>query len=177
MIAMLHRGFDTSRCNHRTYVISSGDNFSALKAAEFEATLSQDASALSVAYDIAVVPRARNIHQNLLTTPLSAIQCLLACFSIIKAPTGADQTWYPDVIVSNGPGTAVCVVTAAVMLQYLGLAGTRGKMRIVFVESWARVRTLSLTGKILLPIADRFLVQWEALAERYERAEYCGVLV
>lgn len=37
------------------------------------------------------------------------------------------------------------------------------RLRTVFVESWARVRTISLSGKILLPFADRFLVQWPAL--------------
>jgi beta-1,4-N-acetylglucosaminyltransferase len=56
-------------------------------------------------------------------------------------------------------------------------------MRTVYIESWARVKTLSLSGKILKPLVDRFVVQWETLQkkvgekERGGRAEYVGVLV
>ena len=37
-------------------------------------------------------------------------------------------------------------------------------MRSIYIESWARVRTLSLSGRILKPLVDRFLVQWPQLA-------------
>eukprot|EP01031_Cornospumella_fuschlensis_P032110 gene32109-38831_t len=47
---------------------------------------------------------------------------------------------------------------------------------ILYVESFCRVQHLSLTGKLLYPIADRFIVQWEDLAEKYSRAEYLGDL-
>ena len=45
------------------------------------------------------------------------------------------------------------------------------------MESFARVTALSLSGKILLYLADRFFVQWPALAHRYPKAEYAGILV
>ena len=54
----------------------------------------------------------------------------------------------------------------------LGLADTR----IVFCESFCRVKHLSLTGKLLYPIADRFVVQWPELTQGHRRAEYIGVL-
>ena len=47
----------------------------------------------------------------------------------------------------------------------------------MYVESFARVGGLSLSGKILYPLVDRFLVQWPQLKEKYSRAEYNGVLV
>ena len=34
-------------------------------------------------------------------------------------------------------------------------------MRSIYIESWARVKTLSLSGKILRFIVGRFLVQWK----------------
>ncbi|KAI7884722.1 oligosaccharide biosynthesis protein Alg14 like-domain-containing protein [Mucor mucedo] len=51
------------------------------------------------------------------------------------------------------------------------------KIEIVYVESFARVETLSLTGKLLYPFADRFLVQWSELSNILDKAEYKGILV
>lgn len=56
---------------------------------------------------------------------------------------------------------------------------------MIYVESWARVRQLSLSGKILRFLVDRFFLQWETLADKETdrvsrwraRKEYKGVLV
>ena len=100
-----------------------------------------------------------------------------------------------DLILTNGPGTGVCVVLAAIFLfSCLGLSGPQtrkngtgnvkdppyhdsGRMRTIYVESWARVKTLSLSGTILLPLVDRFLVQWPKAVDAGSRAEYVGPLV
>lgn len=49
----------------------------------------------------------------------------------------------------------------------------------MYVESIARVRTLSLSGKLLYlsRLTDEFLVQWPEMAERFPRARYIGRLV
>lgn len=78
----------------------------------------------------------------------------------------------PHVVVTNGP--ALGAVAAAVVVARWCLWGER--CAIVYVESLARVQTLSLTGKILYRIADRFLVQWEGLREKYPRALWYGRL-
>ncbi len=54
--------------------------------------------------------------------------------------------------------------------------GTRGKLRSIYVESWARVKSLSLSARIIttLGAADRVLVQWEHLAGK---GEYRGCLI
>ena len=51
-------------------------------------------------------------------------------------------------------------------------------MRTIYVESWARVRGLSLSGKILVAVGacERVLVQWEGLG-RAGKGEFKGVLV
>ena len=41
-------------------------------------------------------------------------------------------------------------------------------------ESWCRVESLSLTGRIMYWVAHRFVVHWPELARRYPRAEYLG---
>ena len=48
----------------------------------------------------------------------------------------------------------------------------RGK--VIYVESFARVNNASLTGKLVYPFADLFLVQWESMTEVYPKAKYVG---
>ncbi|KMU88617.1 UDP-N-acetylglucosamine transferase subunit alg14 [Coccidioides immitis H538.4] len=202
----------------RTYLVSSGDSFSARKAAELEREISQTArstfpskeakarasrskarpdhsllpaasSNVQTDYAIVTIPRARKVHQSFLTAPLSTLHCLWACFLVLQGkhldqmtlnPAQSRSPAYPDVILTNGPGIAVCVVIAARMVRLFNwlfaippppfekLGKTRrGKerryLRTIFIESWARVTTLSLSGKLILPIVDRFLVQWKPL--------------
>jgi beta-1,4-N-acetylglucosaminyltransferase len=49
---------------------------------------------------------------------------------------------------------------------------------LVYIESVARVRSLSLTGRIVwtLGLADSFLVQWPELVSRYPGSRYLGRL-
>ena len=139
----------------RTYIISSGDNFSAAKAVEFEKD--------NTNYDILTVTRARRVHQSILTTPYTALLCLRDCLSIPP----------PDLIITNGPGTGVCVILASILKMFFGIGDTR----TIFIESWARVKTLSLSAKLLKPFVDRMLVQWPDLAPDGDRLEYVGPLV
>jgi hypothetical protein len=50
--------------------------------------------------------------------------------------------------------------------------------RIIYVESIARVRKLSLSGTILYltRMADKFMVQWPELQQRFPRSTYAGRL-
>jgi beta-1,4-N-acetylglucosaminyltransferase len=178
MMSLL-RGINPRRWAHRTYIVSSGDNFSASKAREIEAgiqtkhtrstTPSQAGTVHEVTgkWEVATVPRARKIHQTLYTTPLTSLMCLIGSLNALyhTAQTSiVAPSQYPDLIVTNGPATAVIVILASVILKFSGLA-PRQKMKVIYVESWARVKTLSLSGKVLLKmgVCDKFLVQWEVL--------------
>lgn len=178
--------------HHRTYVVSSGDSFSALKAVEFEGQLLGQMALSNKDYSIVTITRARKIHQSLLTTVFSATRCLWDCLILLRNQhpdqQGSQIIDYPDLILTNGPGTGVCVVAASILLRFFGFSGPRSKvaqdrpddtaaMRTIFIESWARVKTLSLSGKILLPLVDRFLVQWPGLEGTGEKAEFVGALV
>ncbi|OAL48735.1 Alg14-domain-containing protein [Pyrenochaeta sp. DS3sAY3a] len=217
----LLRGLDTRKYTHRTYVVSSGDVFSALRAVEFERgledaerrrkgkTRSQNGDARKAGgedgtdtasahvgfqhYTIATIPRARHIHQSLLTTPLSCLRTLLFSFSPLltapspnpnplptpQPPPSPSSRALPSLILTNGPATAVIVILAALLLRFFDVRGAQstGKCRTIYAESFARVRTLSLSGKILVRLVDRFLVQWEELEGAGGRAEFWGVLV
>ncbi|PSN68716.1 oligosaccharide biosynthesis protein Alg14 like protein [Corynespora cassiicola Philippines] len=193
MLSLL-RDLDPRKYTQRTYIVSSGDAFSAARAAEFERALEErvrggDADAEKKAhvgpecYAIATLPRARRIHQSLLTTPFSALRTLVYAFRPLVAQrdggVGAEVQDLPDLIVTNGPATAVIVVLASFILRFFDIRGaqSRGKCKTIYVESFARVKTLSLSGKLLLRVVDRFLVQWQELEGKGGRAEYCGMLV
>lgn len=46
--------------------------------------------------------------------------------------------------------------------------------KVVYLETFARVHDRSLTGRLVYPLADLFLVQWESLLELYPKAKYVG---
>lgn len=201
----LLRDLDPRRYFHRTYIVSSGDGFSREKAGEIERRIQLlyrpegegervsregELDSTTGTWEVRVVSRARKIHQPLFTAPFSSMRCLLDCLFALYQSSRSSKVArgdYPDVVLTNGPATAVIVILAAKVLQFLGLAPLE-KLKIVYVESWARVRSLSLSGKILLRagICDMFLVQWEGLAKKLngngdvngrQRVEWRGFLV
>ncbi|EMC97625.1 glycosyltransferase family 1 protein [Baudoinia panamericana UAMH 10762] len=188
---------------HRTWVVSSGDSISAQRAKEFEEMATplstQDhlmAGKVKKAtdigpgkYEIVTVPRAREIHQSLWTSPVSSLQCTLECWKVLTTHTTdtrdghlpqAGKTDFPDLILCNGPATSTILVFTSILLRFLNHRGCseRHKMRTIYVESWARVKQPSLSGKLLCRVVDRFLVQWPQLEKAVGgRAEYLGMLV
>ena len=72
---------------------------------------------------------------------------------------------YPDIILTNGPATATIVLLAAALLRIIGRRGARDSMRGIYIESWARVKRLSLSAKVCLTLGlcERVVVQWEGL--------------
>lgn len=72
----------------------------------------------------------------------------------------------PDVIIATGAHTTVPICYIAKMF---------GK-KIVFIETFANITTKTLSGKLVYPIADLFLVQWEEMLQLYPKAKYKGGL-
>lgn len=48
--------------------------------------------------------------------------------------------------------------------------------KVIFIETFANITTKTLSGKLVYPIADLFLVQWEEMLELYPKAKYRGGL-
>lgn len=184
---------------YRTYIVSSEDSFSAQKAHEFESSfIDPTTKHSSPTYNVVTVHRARKVHQSLFTAPLSSLRCLWDCIQVLKGSHADIQSnlsarGYPDLILTNGPGTGVIVILASIILLFFGFGGNpsdhdaqaksqgtfeAGQMRSIYIESWARVQTLSLSGRLLKPLVDRFIVQWPQLVEKEgKRVEYIGPLV
>ena len=69
-------------------------------------------------------------------------------------------------IISTGPGIALVPIVLGKIL---------GK-KTVFIESWSRFRTASLTGKIAYHLSSEFYIQNKSLQIVYPKATYSGLL-
>jgi len=70
----------------------------------------------------------------------------------------------PDVIVTTGAHTAVPICYIAKIF---------GK-KVIFIESFAKTSTPTISGKLVYPIADLFIIQWEEMKKHYPKAVYGG---
>ncbi len=70
----------------------------------------------------------------------------------------------PKMIISTGSGLAIPFFYAAKLYG----------IRTVYIESIARTSELSLSGRLIYPVADKFLVQWPELTKALSKAEYKG---
>ena len=68
----------------------------------------------------------------------------------------------------------VLITTGALLSVPFCYAAKRRGVKVVYIESFARVTDKSLSGKLVYPIADLFLVQWESLLKLYPKARFVG---
>lgn len=72
----------------------------------------------------------------------------------------------PKYIVTTGTHTAVPICYIAKMF------GTK----IIFIETFANRKSKTLSGKLVYPIANLFVVQWEEMLQLYPKAIYGGMI-
>lgn len=101
-----------------------------------------------------VITKANRLH------PLRLVRMFAQCLNVFI-------TEKPDVVMSTGAAVG-CVMC---------LFGKVMGRHIVWVDSIANIDRLSLSGRIIRPIADVFLVQWPHLAQQYSRVKYLGSTV
>lgn len=99
--------------------------------------------------------------KNLGEKPLRALPAFLVILSILLRER-------PDWVVSDGAEIAVPVFAAAWLLR----------IPTLFIESFCRVTHPSMTGRLVYPLADVFLVQWPELLTQYgSKARYFGAVI
>jgi len=70
----------------------------------------------------------------------------------------------PDIIISSGAAVAV-------PFFYIGkLFGAR----LIYIEVYDRIDKSTMTGKMVYPITDKFIVQWEEMKKIYKKAINLG---
>lgn len=70
----------------------------------------------------------------------------------------------PDIVITAGAGVAFPTCLYA---HYFG-------KKIIYIESFARIKTLNVTAEKIYPFADLFVVQWEELLKKAPKAIYGG---
>ncbi|MEM5830888.1 MAG: PssD/Cps14F family polysaccharide biosynthesis glycosyltransferase [Candidatus Aenigmatarchaeota archaeon] len=73
----------------------------------------------------------------------------------------------PKIIISTGAGAALPMC----------LVGKFFGSKIIFVETLAAVFKPSLSGRLIYPISDLFIVQWKQNLKFYKKAIYGGNLI
>ncbi|KST91289.1 Polysaccharide biosynthesis protein CpsF [Lactococcus lactis subsp. lactis] len=94
-------------------------------------------------------PTNRNVKNTIKNTILA--------FKILKKEK-------PDLIISSG---------AAVAVPFFWLGKLFGA-KTVYIEIFDRIDKPTLTGKLVYPVTDKFIVQWEELKKVYPKAINLG---
>ena len=72
----------------------------------------------------------------------------------------------PDIIISTG---------AAVAIPFFYLGKLFG-IKVVYIEVYDRIDKPTITGKVVYPISDLFILQWEEQRKFYPKGELLGGL-
>lgn len=92
--------------------------------------------------------------------PVRVIKVLFRCISIVLRER-------PDVVISTGAAVGC-------MVCFLGkLLGAK----VAWIDSITNVERISLSGRMVLRIADLFLVQWPELTQKYKNVEFRGAVI
>ncbi|XP_039754165.1 UDP-N-acetylglucosamine transferase subunit ALG14 homolog [Pararge aegeria] len=148
---------DPEKYQPRLYIMAINDTSSEVKVHEQERE--------STGYKIYRIPRSRNVKQSYISSVFTTLYATICTVPIICK-------FKPDIIFCNGPGTCIPICLVAFLLRCIFVLDCR----IVFIESFCRVRTLSLSGKILQWFADVFVIQWPQLTNVCFRGKYFGRL-
>ena len=70
----------------------------------------------------------------------------------------------PKVVVTTGTHTAVPMCYIAKLFR----------AKVIWIETFANRNTKTLAGRLVYPIADTFVVQWEEMKKIYPKAKYWG---
>jgi len=178
-ILRLLSGLNANRYYPRSYVVAATDTTSEAKIEAFEAASNEGRDATSSgeniadferasvnssrgSYRILKIPRSREVGQSWFSTVFTSVSsCLYAVPLVVDS--------HPDLVICNGPGTCIPICLIVRFIRLFRIIETK----IVFVESICRVKSLSLSGKILyhLQLADGLVVQWPELKAAYPRTE------
>lgn len=124
-------------------------------------------------HDVSIITTSEAVRANLAKIGRVHIvgecnrQHLLRVLCVLFRCVGIVLQERPHVIISTGAAPAcICCFLA----KLLGA-------KVVWVDSITNVDRISLSGRMVRPIADLFLVQWPELAEKYRGVEYVGAII
>ncbi len=104
----------------------------------------------------------RDKHSNLKTLfkfPQILVSCFLSFISI-------QRTYNTVSVITTGPGIGI----------FFSIIFKMFDAKIIFIETWSRFDTKSLTGTVMYKIADKFYIQNMSLLKFYPNAIFSGML-
>lgn len=143
---------DFAKYAPREYVIAEADKTSVVKVIDVEVRRKPDLAKQQ--YEIVTITRSRHVHQGYISSIFTTLMAVANSIPVVLRSQ-------PDLILTNGPGTCVPICLVAFLSKLFFI---NRNCKIVFVESFCRVKSLSLSGQILQWITDLFVVQWPGLA-------------
>ncbi|EAT45995.1 AAEL002805-PA [Aedes aegypti] len=143
---------DFAKYAPREYVIAEADKTSVVKVIDVEVRREPDLAKQQ--YEIVTITRSRHVHQGYISSIFTTLMAVANSIPVVLRSR-------PDLILTNGPGTCVPICLVAFLSKLFFI---NRNCKIVFVESFCRVKSLSLSGQILQWITDLFVVQWPGLA-------------
>jgi len=149
----------------RYYIIAETDKMSKDKICKSEQPI-HGKETMHNDFEVFSIPRSREVKQSYFSSVLTTINAMIYSLPLVFKLK-------PEIILCNGPGTCIPLCIAGLLLKLLSIKNTY----IVYVESFCRVKTMSLSGKLLYPFIDSFFVQWPDLLVDYPKAKYVGRLV
>lgn len=149
---------DFTKYTPRHYILANNDQISETKIKGLEKANGD--------FKIVAIPRSRIVGQSYFTSIFTTLYSIVYSVPVVWGIK-------PDLVLCNGPGTCIPICVIAFLMK----AALVCDARIVFVESYCRTRSFSLTGRILMYFADNIVVQWPKLKEKLKRAEYIGQLM
>ena len=76
------------------------------------------------------------------------------------------------IYIKEKPDVVIC--TGVLAMIPICLIAKMGRKKLIYIESFAKVTSGTLSGKLLYKYADQFYVQWEQMLEIYPKAIYLG---
>lgn len=118
----------------------------------------------TIEYACHEIQRSRQVQQSYFTSILTTLIAFYHSYKIIYKER-------PSILLCNGPGVCIPVILATKIFSR--------QTKIIFIESFCRTKTLSLSGKIVYyaNLANYFIVQWPNLKYKYKNAIFLGILV
>lgn len=143
-ILMILKKYDLSSLNHLYFVKAETDTTSEKKARTFftENNVKIDYSKVYWMN----IPRSREVKQSYLSSIFTTIKSLLFCFFALQK-----NVKNLDLLVCNGPGTCLPIIAILFIQEILFM---RKNVKTIFFESFCRVKSLSLTGKLVHRFVD-----------------------
>ena len=152
MLLILGKTNIFEKYNEIHFIVGHSDTWSLRKVKDYYSTLKIDVEKQQN-LQIHKLFRAREVKQSFFTSIFTTIFALVHSFFIISRVMIFSKI---DLVLTNGPGTAVPLCYIYWFISKVLLFNLKAK--IIFIESFCRVNSLSLTAKLLRPILSKFVV-------------------